>query len=202
MSLMFGATLALFSDNTTVKTHLTAGDLEADLWRTNLEYTSLSSEGLIEKTVVEDDLDMTNTTITEANVFGLDSEKIVIIPGSYIKADMEIRNAGNVAFDYVVKLIFTGDNTKTNAFAKQLKITITDADGNTSEPLTLDKFTLSGEDYVILKGSLNVSTVEGVISSDTFSVTVEFVDDDSSNNLAQAATATFDLIVESVQSSK
>ena len=202
LSVAIGATLALFSDSTTVKTHLTAGDLEADLWRTNLEYSSLDEEGMLVKTNVYQDLDMSNTTLTEANAFGLDTEEIRIIPGSFIKADMEIRNTGNVAFNYTVKLIFSGDNTKSkDAFAKQLMITITDTSGNKSEPMALDKFTLEGEDYVVLQGLIKVSTVENVIAKDSFSIKVEFVDDDD-NNLAQAATASFDLIVEAVQASK
>ena len=202
LSVAIGATLALFSDSTTVQTHLTAGDLEADLWRTNLEYSSLDEEGMLVKTNVYQDLDMSNTTLTEANAFGLDTEEIRIIPGSFIKADMEIRNTGNVAFNYTVKLIFSGDNTKSkDAFAKQLMITITDTSGNKSEPMALDKFTLDGEDYVVLQGLIKVSTVENVIAKDSFSIKVEFIDNDD-NNLAQAATASFDLIVEAVQASK
>ena len=198
LAVMIGVTYSLFSDNATVKTHLTAGDLEADLWRTNLEYSCLDPEGKLEKTTVEEDLNMSNTKLTEANAFGLDTEDIIIIPGSYIKADMEIRNTGNVAFNYVVKLIFTGDTTKANHFAEQLKITITYPDGKTSEGLTLDKFTSNGSNYVIMNGALTVSTVEGEYSSDSFSIRIDFIDNND-NNLSQAATASFDLIVESVQ---
>ena len=141
---------------------------------------------------------MSNTKLTEANAFGLDTEDVIIIPGSYIKADMEIRNTGNVAFNYVVKLVFTGDTTKANHFAEQLHITITYPDGKTSEITSLDKFTADGNYYVIMHGGLTVSTVEGAYSSDAFSIRIDFIDNEN-NNLSQAATASFDLIVESVQ---
>ena len=198
LTVMIGVTYSLFSDSTTVKNHLTAGDLEADLWRTNLEYSSLDAEGILQKNTVDEDLDMSNTKLTEANAFGLDTEDVIIIPGSYIKADMEIRNTGNVAFNYVVKLIFTGDTTKANHFAEQLHITITYPDGKTSEITSLDKFTADGNYYVIMHGGLTVSTVEGAYSSDAFSIRIDFIDNEN-NNLSQAATASFDLIVESVQ---
>lgn len=198
LTVMIGVTYSLFSDSTTVKNHLTAGDLEADLWRTNLEYSSLNAEGILQKNTVDEDLDMSNTKLTEANAFGLDTEDVIIIPGSYIKADMEIRNTGNVAFNYVVKLVFTGDTTKANHFAEQLHITITYPDGKTSEITSLDKFAADGNYYVIMHGGLTVSTVEGAYSSDAFSIRIDFIDNEN-NNLSQAATASFDLIVESVQ---
>jgi len=200
LTLFIGSALALFSDRTSVRNHLVAGDLEADLWRTNLEYTALNSEGKLQKTVVDEDLNFSNVSLTEDNVFGVKSESIVVVPGSYFDADLELRNVGNVAFTYVIKLVFVGDSTNNDAFAKQLKITIVDTNGNTSTPKTLDKFTASsGTDYIISQGELKVSTTPGVQSADKFSVKVEFIDDDSVNNLAQAATATFDLIVEAVQ---
>ncbi len=200
LTILIGATLGLFSDGATVHNHLQAGDLEADLWRTNLEYTSLNSVGKLVPTVIDKDLDLSNTKLPEKNVFGLDSSNMVIVPRSYVKADMEIRNLGNVAFDYTVKLVFTGDTSRDNAFAKQLNITITDPTGKTSETVSLDKFTKDGNYYVLFSGELLASADRTTYTKAGFTVQVAFKDDSTINNQSQAAIATFDLIVEAVQS--
>ena len=200
LTIMIGATLGLFSDGATVHNHLQAGDLEADLWRTNLEYTSLNSVGKLVPTVVDSDLDLSNTKLPEKNVFGLDSSDLVIVPRSYVKAELEIRNLGNVAFDYTVKLVFTGDTAYNNAFAKQLDITIIDPTGKTSEKLSLDKFTEADGNYILFTGELLASADRTTYTKAGFTVQVTFRDDSTINNQAQAAVATFDLIVEAVQS--
>lgn len=202
LTILIGATYGLFSDGVVIHNHLQAGDLEADLWRTNLEYTALDSAGLLGYTTIGDDLDLSNTKLPEMNVFGLDSSDLRIIPRSYVKADLEIRNLGNVAFDYTVKLVFTGDTSLNNAFAKQLDITIVDPYGKESETRPLDTFTTDGKHYVLFSGNLLSSHDIMTYNKAAFSVKVTFRDDSTINNQAQAAIATFDLIVEAIQSTQ
>jgi len=203
LTILVGATLGLFSDGVTIHNHLQAGDLEADLWRTYLEYTDLNQYGQLQKRKVETDLDLSNTTLAEKNIFGLDSSNMKLAPKSYVKADLEIRNYGNVAFDYSVKLVFTGDtkNAVNKAFAEQLLITVTHKGTTIFKDVKLSEFTNSGNYYQLFTGELLVDP-NADYSAAPFTVTVTFKDDNSVNNSAQTGTTTFDLIVEAVQSTK
>ena len=199
LTILIGATFGLFSDGAVIHNHLQAGDLEADLWRTNLEYSALDSTGMLAATKIDADLNLSDTKLPELNVFGLDSSNMIIVPRSYVKADMELRNTGNVAFDYTVKLVFTGDTALNNAFAKQLDITIVDPTGKELETRSLDKFTTDGKHYILFSGILLSTPEVTTYTKADFSVKVTFKDDSGINNQAQAAIATFDLIVEAVQ---
>lgn len=203
LTILVGATLGLFSDGVTVHNHLQAGDLEADLWRTNLEYVDLNQYGQLQKRTVGTDLDLSNTTLAEKNIFGLDSSNMKIAPRSYVKADLEIRNYGNVAFDYNVKLVFTGDTKEADnkAFAEQLLITVTHKGATVYDKIKLSEFTSSGNYYQLFAGELLVDP-NASYSAAPFTITVTFKDDNSVNNNAQTGTTTFDLIVEAVQSTK
>ena len=203
ITILVGATFGLFSDGVTVHNHLQAGDLEADLWRTYLECKSLNEYGQFKLIKEDGDLDLSNTKLADKNIFGLDSTDIRLAPQSYVKADLEIRNYGNVAFDYKVKLVFTGDTTVANnkAFAEQLMISVTHKGTTVIQDVSLDQFVNNGTYYELFTGELLVDP-NADYSTAPFTVQVTFKDDNSVNNSAQAATATFDLIVEAVQSTK
>jgi predicted ribosomally synthesized peptide with SipW-like signal peptide len=188
MTIIVGVTFSLFTDSETVRNHLKAGDLEATLTRTYLEYNTLDEVGRLEVQKVEGEFDFSNASTN--NVFGVDSSNLLLIPGSYFKADMKIANTGNVAFTYNIGIQLIG---KSNALAEQLQVTVTHPDGTTTtkmlseltQGITID----SGE---LLKGG----------AAQNFTVEIRFVDKSTENNEAQDQQAEFDLVVTAVQSTK
>ncbi len=188
MTIIVGVTVGLFTDSETVRNHLKAGDLEATLTRTYLEYNTLDAVGRLEVQKVEGEFDFSNASTN--NVFGVDSSNLLLIPGSYFKADMKIANTGNVAFTYNIGIQLIG---KSNALAEQLQVTVTHPDGTTTtkmlseltQGITID----SGE---LLKGG----------AAQNFTVEIRFVDKSTENNAAQDQQAEFDLVVTAVQSTQ
>ena len=188
MTIIVGVTFSLFTDSETVRNHLKAGDLEATLTRTYLEYNTLDEVGRLEVQKVEGEFDFSNASTN--NVFGVDSSNLLLIPGSYFKADMKIANTGNVAFTYNIGIQLIG---KSNALAEQLQVTVAHPDGTTTtkmlseltQGITID----SGE---LLKGG----------AAQNFTVEIRFVDKSTENNAAQDQLAEFDLVVTAVQSTK
>ncbi len=189
-SLAVGVSYALFTDSVEVQNHLEAGTLDVTLERTSLEYTLLNEEGyLVTKT--EGALDLTEAT--KENVFGLDATTTKIVPGSYFDAKFAIGNNGNVAFDYSVEIkLLTKDEELANALAKQLKVTITDAEGKAVAEYMLSD--LHGEANCEVKaGHMKANETEH-----NFGVKVEFVNH-ADNNDAKSQAVAFDLIVSAVQ---
>ena len=185
MTIIAGMTFALFTDSKSVRNHLQAGDLEVTLTRTYLEYSTLDPQGKLAVTKVEDDYNFTNST--NENVFGVDAKNIRIVPGSYFKADMQIANAGNVAFTYDLRIQLAG---KANALSEQLQVTIIRADGTSVTKMLTE-----------LASGLKISGGELLAGAgaETFTVIVTFLDSDA-NNLAQTELVEFDLVVSAVQS--
>ena len=190
LTVIVGLTFALFTDGDQVKNHLQAGDLEILLTRTNLEYRYLDTQGQWKVATVEGDFDF--TTSNDDNVFGLDSRNIVIVPGCYFNADMKVENVGNVAFTYYVRIDLRGqeEDTKVNALAEQLDVTITYADGTVTKNALSEM--LNG--HTVLAGTMLEND-----PAQTFNVEVYFRDDTTINNAAQTQLAEFDLIVSAVQ---
>lgn len=188
-----GASYALFTDSVEVQNHLQAGTLDVTLNRTSLEYTLLNEEGyLVTKT--EGALDLTKAT-TE-NVFGLDANATKIVPGSYFDAQLAIGNNGDVAFDYSVEIkLLTNDQELANELAKQLKVTITNAEGKVVAEYMLSD--LHGEANCEVKaGHMKANETEH-----NFGVKVEFVNREDNNDAKSQAVA-FDLIVSAVQATE
>ena len=186
--MIVGGTFALFTDSENAINHLKAGKLDAVLIRTNLEYSVLNNSGKLQTFTNTADVDFSQ--VTTQNVFGL-TDEVKIVPGSYFDADLEIRNNGNVAFDYSVQ-IKLNDSSNT-AISEQLKVTITKADGSVIEKMLSE-----------MANGVEITTGEMLVggAADAFSVRVDFLNldtDGSINNAAQEQTAVFDLIVSAVQ---
>lgn len=197
MTIIVGMTYSLFTDRVSIKNHLHAGRLDVALVRTDLEYSVLDADGYLKTVKVERDVDFSEGN--DENVFGIDAKDLKIVPGSYFDADMEIRNNGNVAFEYNVGIKLLGDP---NALAEQLRVTVTHPDGSTTEKMLSE---MAGG-IVIATGSMS-----GSDARQEFGVKVEFVDDiiynqsvsDTDplmdNDEAQGKSAVFDLIVTAIQ---
>lgn len=180
--MIVGGTYALFSDKITLTNHLQAGTLNITLKRTSLTTTLLDDETGYLKTVIDDEeLDFTEET--SENVFGL-AEETKIVPQCSFAATMKISNNSDVAFSYSIQIKLDGE---TNALAEQLKVTVS-REGSEDQTATV-------KDDLIIE---NIETLTKN-ASDTFIVKVEFIDDDSINDLAQDKTVKFDLIVSAVQ---
>ena len=206
MTIIVGMTWALFTDTQEVSNHLQAGDLQITLKRTELTKTNLDSSGYLVKTIVQKATDpsVDFSDPTAKNVFGLQTdddgnvtEKIV--PGSKFEAKMEISNDGSksdVAYDYWIEIVLNVEGLSAEQIAalkldEQLQVTVDSELANDPLPQTLDKgLKVGGEDNPI--GTLVLN------DSDSFTVTVEFLDLDT-NNLAKTQKLTFDLIVHAVQ---
>lgn len=184
---IIGITYALFTDSVSVENHLQAGSLEVSLTRTHLEYCVLDEEGYLH--VYEEEADLELTTSTKENVFGLTATDCKIAPGSYFDAQLELENKGTVAFTYNVTIKLLSES---NALSEQLEVTVTHSDGS----VTTKKLSELNAGLKIEAGEMTSE-----ITSQTFSVKVEFIDD-SNNNSAQSQSVIFDLIVEAVQATK
>ena len=180
-TIIVGASYALFNETVSVGNHLQAGNLDADLTRTNLKYATLDTDGVLRTYEDGDDVDFTGTT--NKNIFGLTGDQ-KIVPGSYFEAEMYLSNNGTVAFDYEVEIKILGESNK---LAEQLNVTITTANG--TETFMLSE--INGK-YVVTEGRMYIN------SSASFTVRVEFVDG-AANNDAQNQTCAFDLVVTAVQ---
>lgn len=193
--MVVGGTYILMSDSLTSKTHLVAGDLDIGLKRTNLVYTELNKKGYL--TVKTDDSDVDFTEPTKGNVFGLD-DKMLMIPGSYFEAEMQLTNIGSVAFDYSVQIQLDKDFSDDD-FADQLRVQIYKRGEDPAGQGWMKMSDLIGE-----SGKYTGTHIPAQ-SNETFDfiVRVEFVDyddDGETNNKAQGQEVKFDLIVTAIQS--
>lgn len=178
---------ALFSESVTLKNHLQAGTMDITLTRIKLVTTHLdASTGMFANSENTERVDFTKPT--EKNVFGA-KNAMLIAPGSFYSADMEVANNCDVTFGYWLEILFD-EEAAGSALAEQIKITVTTADGTVSD--TLDK--CAG-----LIGRAD-DTLEVLAEGDTayFTVSIEFLDLDD-NNAAKAQNLEFDVVVHAVQ---
>ena len=201
LTIIVGMTWSLFTDTQGVTNHLKAGDLEITLTRKELVKTTLNQKGYLE-TLKPDTTPADFSDPTSANVFGIttnaNGEMEKIVPGSKFVAKMEIANKSDVAFGYWIEIVCT-DKTKGPDLAKQLRVTV-----NTGT----DKYDFVGNGLIVKGASGGYIDVLGIGDTDTFTVTVEFLDSYvSSNGLgyndndkAQSEELKFDLVVHAVQS--
>lgn len=193
LTIVIGATFALFTDVQKVTNHLQAGDLEITLKRTELTKTTLNASGKLVTSLPDTNV-LNFSDATDENIFGLvEGEKIV--PGTKYVAKMQIENLSDVAFGYWIEIVCT-DKTAGEALAKQLKVTVhTNSD--------LSAFVGDG---LIVRGSDGGYVSELLVgASEEFTVTVEFLDsivadnNIAHNDLAQGESLAFDLVVHAVQ---
>ena len=201
LTIIVGMTWSLFTDTQGVTNHLKAGDLEITLTRKEFVKTTLNQKGYLE-TLKPDTTPVDFSDPTSANVFGIttnaNGEMEKIVPGSKFVAKMEIANKSDVAFGYWIEIVCT-DKTKGPDLAKQLRVTV-----NTGT----DKYDFVGNGLIVKGASGGYIDVLGIGDTDTFTVTVEFLDSYvSSNGLgyndndkAQSEELKFDLVVHAVQS--
>lgn len=195
LTAILGASYALFNQTISIGNHLQAGNLEATLTRTNLEYAVLDSNGVLTKTTVDTDVDFTHET--DENIFGLNKNS-TIVPGSYFEAEMLLSNNGTVAYDYSVEIhLISKSSEQVNELAKQLKVTFKVGDKEESYMLSdlIEQTSKSGGKYTIASGRLPLE------SNTSFKVRVEFVLA-ANNNEAQGQTCAFDLVINAVQATK
>ncbi len=185
MSVIVGMTFALFTDTNSIRNHLQAGTLDATLQRTYLEYTVLDDSGKLEKITNSETVDFTGSV--NENVFGIKSEDIRIVPGSYFKAQMQIANGGNVAFTYNVGIKLVGEN---NALVDQLQVIVTHPDGHKTTKFLSE---------MVNGFQINVDKMLNGAQPHSFGVEIRFIDDTTVNNAAQTKLAVFDLVVTAVQ---
>lgn len=200
MTIVVGMTYALFTDSVLVKHHLKAGNLDIELWRTNLDYSVLDPEsGYMDN--VNDPDDVNFTSATDENVFGLKAdEDIYIVPESCFDADMEIRNNGNVAFTYTFSLVM---NSAANDLSDQLYVTVLDETGKEISGMSLSGYK---NQATIFEGKM-----DGDVKSKSFSIKVEFLDDvkenakleegetPMDNNKTMGQSVEFDFVLTAVQ---
>jgi len=189
--MVWGVSYALFTDEVKVENHLmTSGNLDVTLTRTSLKYTDLNDQGYLDTIEKTDAVDFTNPT--PENIFGIGADYTKIAPGSYFDATLAIANNGTVAFDYTVEIKLVGDNARAiSELAKQLKVYVTDPEGNVEEYWLSD---LDAEHCKVLTGHMRADE-----SAHEFTVKVEFVNNTEINNDAKDQSASFDLVVSAVQ---
>ncbi len=182
LATIVGGTYALWSTTETVTTHISSGKMDVGFKRIGLVKNAVSTTtGYLEAktyTAAEAEADLTTDNV---NVFDIaDGEKLV--PGASYEVELEIKNNGDVAFDFdvVIKL------ANSNKLAEQLIVSI---DG--TEKGALSTFVNDGQAIID-----SMSVAKG--ATKTFKVKIEFKDN-STNNEAMSLDASFDLIVNATQ---
>lgn len=204
MTAVMGITCALLSEKVTVKNHLQSGSLNVTLRRTQLEYQALDAatgelkHAIINDVTIDSPEGKSFTEPTDEGIFGIsDYQNYIVAPGSFFAATMALHNDGQTAFDYEVTLELLGDGEPTE-LAKQLKVTITYADGTTKSAMLSE---LKGETRRL---SIDRGHMTAGQDQAAFTVRVEFITDGNSNATQEAGQGSveFDLVVSAVQSQR
>lgn len=186
MSLIVGVTYALFTDTVRLVTHLKAGNLNVEMQRSSLTYYVINEEGkLVEQT---DSNPVDFSTATNKNVFGLPEGKtLTIVPESFIQANLQLVNKGNVAFKYKVSIL---NVSELNALSDQVNVTV--KCGKTEVTKTIAQLVRSGG---VIVSDLAMAGNEDM---QDVSVRITFVSS-SDNNSAKQLETKFDLVIEATQ---
>ncbi len=180
-----GATYALWSDKTSVSTHLQSGNLKAKLERTSLTILTLDEDtGYLVSSTDTSVVDLSSSSSNNVNAFGIGDDDLVV-PGAYYEAAFKLSNEGSVAFSYDVSIKL--DTTSVTDLAKQIKVYI---DGTDKGYLYTDDNLGS---HSVAKGSLSKED-----QAKTFTIKIAF-DDLDTNNSAMEQDAKFDLSVTATQ---
>ena len=163
--------------------HLESRGLDFTLTRESLTTHDLDESGKLASLTNDKKTDFTAST--KENVFGV-TGNTVIVPGSRFSADLVIANKSENAqpFSYWLEIRLSGE---INELARQLKVTVT------PEGLAPQTFSLS--EGLVLGGERNPLAIVRGKQSSSFTVKVEFPEDQLINDGAQKETVLFDLIV-------
>ena len=199
VALLIAGSYALFTDTITVSHHLQAGKLEAMLTRKTLMGNQIDVNGYLADYEGEKNVDF--SAATSKNVFDL--EDVLIVPGMYREATMELSNGGDVAFSYWVEIVLQNpEAAKDVAFSDQLLVSVTTQNTGAGMSLTEQPIENDGKKITIGSKENPVGVVE-LSTSQTFSVKIEFKDYgdamDNVNNNAKDGQLQFDMIVHAVQ---
>ena len=201
-----GMTFALFTSSVGVRNHLVAGSLDVTLHRTDLAYTVLdSATGKLITVTDPEDINFSNPQ-PDKNIFGIDTNDLKVVPGSFFEATLKLTSDGSCAYDYSVTIVLMGHSDESgrmvaavNDLAKQLRVTITDPELHTTTMMLSEMLTPDNA-YSIDVGSMTPGTL-----NQTFKVKVEFVDDVNqifTNNDAKGRDVYFDVIVTATQATE
>ena len=180
-----GATYALWSDKTSVSTHLQSGSLKAKLERTGLTKLTLDSDtGYLVSSTDSSVIDLSDSSSNDVNAFGIGEDDLVV-PGAYYEASFKLSNQGSVAFSYEVAIDLDKDSI--TDLAKQIKVYIDEEDKG---------YLYTDEN----QGSLTIASgdLDKGSEAKTFAVKIAF-DDLNTNNSAMEQEAEFDLSVTATQ---
>ncbi len=184
-ALAIGVSYGLYDETVSTQTHLVAGSLKATLERVKLTTYNIGSDGNF--TTVVDDTVKDFSTGTKDSIFGI-TATTVAAPGSTFTAEMRIANGGDVAFYYYLETFYNAV-VSDQTFASMLQLTVSSEEGGQREVRLVDGFA-SGDDTTI--GSVDVGETE------TFTVTLKFLDD-TNNNKVENKFVLFDLCIHAVQ---
>lgn len=187
---LIAGSVALFSEDNKMQTHLIAGKLDARLERVALVTTKLDEKGYLKEVTeqTESDKPVPFTDKTTENVFGLGNDE-KIVPCTVLTATLKLSNDGDVAFGYWVEIV-AQKGYETSELAKQMKVTVTPENGVATEKYLSEGLTIGSTDDAIGIVELSKAT--------TFTVQIKF-EDRTDNNAAQSTEAIFDLVVHATQ---
>lgn len=189
VAMLIGGTYALWTKDVTIGNHLTAGKLDVKLERIGLTKTYLDQEsGYLTSDSNDEVVDFSG--VTTRNVFDV-AEDELIVPCSAYSATLKLTNNGDVAFTYEIIVKLTSES---NALAEQLKVYVSEDNGELADKGFLSAYALEDGKAIISTQSMAKNDVAKV-----FTVKIEFVNDNAVNNAAQSQQASFDLMVNAVQ---
>lgn len=189
VAMLIGGTYALWTKDVTIGNHLTAGKLDVKLERIGLTKTYLDEEsGYLTSDSNDEVVDFSG--VTTRNVFDVEEDEL-IVPCSAYSATLKLTNNGDVAFTYEIIVKLT---SQSNALAEQLKVYVSEDDGDLVDKGFLSTYSSENGSAIISTQSMAKNDVAKV-----FTVKIEFVNDNAVNNAAQSQQASFDLTVNAVQ---
>ena len=184
LTLLIATLYTMYVNEMNLVNHLSAGDLEITLVRTEITGKVYGSDGLMHDYSNTNRVDFSNPT--EANLFDL-TEETYFVPGMEYKATLAVENNSDTVFGYYVELLVSDESSK--ELCNQLQVVISSEDKQVSGKLS-DLFLGSENDYV--------SIVE-LGASSSLTVEIYFVDDSSVNNNVMDEKVYFDLVVHANQ---
>lgn len=178
-------TYALFSTSVKIENHLQAGTVKAELYRVDL----VKKVGTNAEESDSTEINLTTTQIGEPNVFGLTSTDL-IAPGNYFRVRLQVKNVGTLAFVCSEEIVFDQASKNTELY-KQIETSLYKDNNGAMSTEEID--------------AVDVAPMGQAGDSVYFWLELKFIDkaDNSDgtndNNLAQAQSVKFDLVIKAIQ---